>query len=181
MPIGVYKRIKPIWNKDKKGWTNSGSFKKGHPNFLTKETNKKNGIKLKERWSNPEYKKRLRKIAIKNGVGKWNKGKKMLPETKRKISLALRGEKSHLWKGGISIKNRTVRENIMSKLEYKLWRKSVFERDNYTCIWCGDNKGGNLEADHILPFADYPELRFAIDNGRILCKKCHRRRHIRNN
>ena len=62
------------------------------------------------------------------------------------------------------------------QIEYKLWRATVFERDNYTCIiWCGNNKSGNLEADHIKPFAYYPELRFAIDNGREHCvERCHK-------
>jgi len=59
----------------------------------------------------------------------------------------------------------------MSSFEYKLWRTAVFERDKYTCVWCGHK--GYVEADHIKPFALFPELRFAIDNGRTLCRPCH--------
>jgi hypothetical protein len=96
------------------------------------------------------------------GQKAWNKGKKM-PE--------ISGDKHPHWKGGITPINLKIR----ASLEYKLWRQAVFERDNYTCIWCGDSKGGNLEADHIKPFALFPELRLAIDNGRTLCKNCHRK------
>ena|SRR3990167_911954 len=53
-------------------------------------------------------------------------------------------------------------------------RRVFFQRDNWTCIWCG-LYGGNLNADHIKPFAYFPELRFAIDNGRTLCVDCHRK------
>ncbi len=77
------------------------------------------------------------------------------------------GEKSPRWKGGITPLNHKIRTST----EYKLWRIAVLERDNYTCIWCGAKE--KLEVDHIKPFALFPELRFAIDNGRILCKKCH--------
>ena len=97
-------------------------------------------------------------------------------KTRKKMSLSHKGEKCHWWKGGRS-KERDEHYRIMTTFEYRLWRKAVFERDNYTCVWCGDNRGGNLEADHIQTFMEYPELRFAIDNGRTLCKKCHIKRH----
>lgn len=112
-------------------------------------------------------------------------GKKVSEETKKKLSESLkkvkhtwaaRGAASALWKGGITPINIMIRRSS----EYKLWRKAVFERDNYTCIWCGlnrANQGANrveLNADHIKPFSLFPELRFAIDNGRTLCVPCHR-------
>lgn len=73
------------------------------------------------------------------------------------------------WEGGIS----PINQRIRSSTEYKLWRKAVLERDNYTCIWCFV-KDVPLQADHIKPFAYFPELRFAIDNGRTLCVPCHK-------
>lgn len=84
-------------------------------------------------------------------------------------SCSHKGERCYRWDGGITPINKAIRNSV----EYRLWRESVFERDDYTCIWCGQ-KGGSLEADHIKPFCDYPELRFAIDNGRTLCVDCHR-------
>lgn len=65
-------------------------------------------------------------------------------------------------------------QRIRMSKEYRIWRKAVFERDDYTCVFCGQH-GGKLNADHIKRFSDFPELRLAIDNGRTLCEECHKK------
>lgn len=76
---------------------------------------------------------------------------------------------------------RTENKKIRQSAKYKAWRTLVFERDNYTCIECGDHnyegRGSSLSlhADHVKPFALYPELRFDINNGRTLCVPCHKK------
>lgn len=94
----------------------------------------------------------------------------MTPEHKRKIGSANSGVKSNLWRGGVSKPNRLLR----SSADYINWRKAVFQRDNWTCQFC-EQRGGQLEADHIKPFAYFPELRLDITNGRTLCQSCHRK------
>jgi hypothetical protein len=136
-----------------------------------------------EKWKHTEETKRKNSEAHK-GKPAWNKGKsgyKSKPcseETKRKISESnfgiprpqTRGANNHLWKGGLTPINFKIRASC----EYKIWRKSVFERDNYTCVFCGIH-GVAFHADHIKPFSLFPELRFAIDNGRTLCIPCHKK------
>ena len=68
----------------------------------------------------------------------------------------------------------TLAVRLRNCLEYRNWRKAVFERDSYTCQECGQ-VGGKLNADHIKRFAHYPELRFEVSNGRTLCENCHRK------
>ena len=72
------------------------------------------------------------------------------------------------WRGGITDANKAARQSPA----YKAWRRSVFERDGYRCVACGV-VGGALNADHIKPFALYPELRLDVSNGRTLCVECH--------
>lgn len=112
------------------------------------------------------------------------KGKKSSEATRKKISDSLRGrckENSRNWKGGITPLLLSVRNSE----EYNLWRSEIFGR-GAVCIFCGDKK--LLEVDHfpvlfadIIHFSKIDSLEKAllclplwdINNGRVLCQKCH--------
>jgi HNH endonuclease len=78
------------------------------------------------------------------------------------------GNKNPNWKDGESAE----RDKIKQTQEYKDWRATVYKRDEWTCVQCG-YRGKKIVAHHIKRFADYPELRFDIDNGVTLCRSCH--------
>ena len=159
MPTGVYDHSK-----------NPSLFQKGHRVNVGSKRSVESRDKL-----------RTQKLGSKNP----NFGKKWSDSYREKIIPKLRGKKSEEhrlkikagvkrgeghwnWKGGITEMSRAIRNST----EYKLWRKAVFERDKNTCVWCFRNDLP-LQADHIKPFSLFPELRFAIDNGRTLCVPCH--------
>lgn len=119
------------------------------------------------------------------------KGKKMLQETKDKISntlsgrtisqnikdkisatMKLKADKHPNWRGGVSSET----EKLRSSGEYKYWRKECLKRDNFTCQKTGQS-GGELAVHHINNFADFPELRFEISNGITLSKEVHKQFH----
>ena len=95
------------------------------------------------------------------GQTSWNKGMK---------NYWMVGAKHPNWNGGSSRYYKTGYYSI----EYKNWRKSVFERDHYTCQDC-NKKGIYLTAHHIKSQAQYPEFRYDIDNGKTLCEECHKK------
>lgn len=117
--------------------------------------NFRNGKKHSE-----ETKKSMSEKKIQNPINYWL-GKKR-PE--------IGGENHYNWKGGITPINAQIRNST----EYKNFRNSVFIRDNYTCVICGQI-GGRLNVDHIKPFSKFPELRLDINNGRTLCYECHKK------
>lgn len=79
------------------------------------------------------------------------------------------GDKTPNWQGGKTSKI----DRLITSQDYKNWRKSIFERDNYICNMC-NKRGGKLEAHHIKKFSKYPELRLDKNNGITLCKDCHK-------
>lgn len=87
----------------------------------------------------------------------------------RHYRVRLKGEASHLWEGGKTAKNKLMR----CTADYRVWRKAVFERDDYTCVQCGARSAaGNpveLHHDHIAPLSERPELAYEVSNGRTLC------------
>ena len=130
---------------------------------VSKETKEKMSKARSGKYHTEEAKKKISKAHL---------GKTFSEEHKKKISEALKGDKNNSWKGGITPKNTKIRNSI----ELRLWRESVFARDNWTCQKC-KKRGDVLNAHHIKPFADYPELRTSIENGITLCKECHKKIH----
>ena len=120
--------------------------------------------KRKELWKNDEY-------AAKTSAHLTDRNEIL----KRSIMASARrqGVSIEDWNGFVT-PDRTRARNT---LEYKLWRSSVFERDNYTCQCCGArSKKGNvvkLRAHHLENFAQHKELRLVVSNGITLCSKCH--------
>jgi len=138
-------------------------FEKG--NTAKRMTGKKHSEETKKKISD--------KLKINNPMFS-EKARKKQSETKKQMGY-LKGENNPNWKGGISAKHLKIRNSF----EYKEWRRSVFKRDNWTCQKCGTRSGKAknviLNADHIKSFADFPELRFDIDNGNTLCLECHKK------
>ena len=121
-------------------------------------------------WANV-YKGKAKKYISHHNIRVANpfKGKAHGEKAKKIMSDKKLGRIPWNFKGGVG----TERHKLMQQKEYILWRIAVFTRDDYTCQMCHE-RGGKLEADHIKPWSLYPELRYAIDNGRTLCKSCHR-------
>ena len=60
--------------------------------------------------------------------------------------------------------------------KYREWRTSVYERDNYTCQYCGTTKSP-FNAHHLNGHDKFIELRIEVTNGITLCEVCHKEFH----
>lgn len=166
--------------------------------------NPKTSAKLKGRKQTPKRIKQMSEYLKVNPIKYWlgkkrpdmsermsklNKGRKVSPETrlkmsisltglkrseetKKKMSISRRGNNSPLWKGGVS----KIYKRIRAGLDFRLWRESVFRRDDWTCQICY-KKGSVLAPHHIENFWSSEKKRFDVDNGITLCENCHKLFH----
>lgn len=86
----------------------------------------------------------------------WNKGMNF-------EYLERRGENHHWWNGGTSFEPYT--RDWTNTL-----RRSIRERDNYTCQLCGEEQGDVAFSVHHI---DYDKANCSPDNLITLCKSCH--------
>lgn len=74
------------------------------------------------------------------------------------------------WKGGI--KRRDIKDDALRVNFKRNYASRILARDNYTCQVCSVEYG-RMHVDHIKRWADFPDLRFDLDNCRTLCVPCH--------
>lgn len=78
------------------------------------------------------------------------------------------------WNPALTMKDRINRRKIF---ENDVWRKEVYERDNYTCQVCRQSPSGCMVAHHLNGYHWDIESRFHVDNGITLCEYCHKEFH----
>ena len=149
------------WNKGQKGLQSH-----------SEETKKKisNSMKGKER--SDEHRKNL-SIAF-TGRKHTDATKKKLSDYFKKHCTIGRGENNPNYKHGNGYINEM--DKVRKSIQYIIWRNAIYSKNGFICQKC-KNLGGKLVAHHIQNFAQWPELRFAIDNGITLCWNCHKKFH----
>ena len=144
---------------------------------------KKHSFETKKKISNTKREVKVHTIESKKRISKASRKRQSTPEGK--YWLGKKGKGTAHWKGGIT----PVMIQIRYCFEYRQWRSDIFTRDDFTCQFCNE-KGGNLEADHYpklfseiiyeyniksLKEAISCEELWNINNGRTLCRDCHRK------
>jgi len=169
---------------------NLGRIAKGSVGiFLGKKHNKNTIKKLSDSHKGyimPESQKEKIKIArkkqimkplsqkTKNKISEKRMGMRATKDTREKISKSNSVEKHWNWKGGVTPLNKRIRSSSL----FKIWRETVFLRDNFkcqnkNCTYCNNKIGVFLHPHHIKSFSEFPELRFDINNGITYCREFH--------
>lgn len=100
-----------------------------------------------------------------------NIGRKHAPrseQTRIKLSTANSGSKNKWWRGGITIPSRVTRNSR----EYRVWRKSVLERDSYSCTKC-DRPNNSLYVHIMGKTVSEWTKDLSVSCAYTLCRDCH--------
>ena len=141
-----------------KGRHPKGEFKKG---IIPWNKGKKfPQLKKTQKWKDAMSKMKGRKIDWGHKISKSLTGKHISEEAKKKMSIAKKGIKSPNWRGGLSFEPYSVDWT-------KTLKRSIRERDKYTCKICG--KEPSISVHHI----DYNKKNCNPINLITLCVNCH--------
>jgi hypothetical protein len=110
----------------------------------------------------------FKKKHINKGVSPWNKGKKLTEEHKTKISKGNKGKNHWNWQGWKSLEPYSIDWTETLK-------RSIRERDKYTCQLCGKLQGDIAFSVHHI---DYNKENCNPDNLITLCRSCHQKTNI---
>ena len=112
---------------------------------------------------------KIQKKLFKEGVvTPFMKGKKGDFGYCKKVSIGRQKCSNEEWSGFIT----DDRVKQMTSDDYRIWRKTILERDDFTCQVCGKNNG-DKEVHHIWKYSDYEFCRLETFNGITLCKVHH--------
>lgn len=78
------------------------------------------------------------------------------------------GEETNRWK-----KSLTESDKKRNRVLEKRWNREIRKRDGKVCAICKTTEAKIFDVDHIKPWSFFPDLRFDLSNGRVLCRPCH--------
>lgn len=122
-----------------------------------------------------------RKKISEANIGKkaWNKGLKgyLSGEKHHWFGRNCTGENNPAYKYDRSLLKKSGNaEKDRRSSAYVTWRTAVWKRDGYKCKIANKDCCGKIEAHHILPYREFEELRYQINNGITLCHFHHPRK-----
>lgn len=85
------------------------------------------------------------------------------------------GANNHNYNPGLSDYDR--KELGRYEERYKAFRKTVYRRDRYSCVICGESKNNHMVAHHLDCYSNFPEKRTDPNNAVTLCEDCHKDFH----
>lgn len=113
------------------------------PGYFTDGVRKKMSKAIRKRWDDPDYRKRMLKITLRNGFSHGKKKKT----------------------------TKSVRDPA-DELRYEVLRKRVLTRDNNHCRKCF-KKLVRAHMHHVYPWKEFPQYRYDEWNVVALCPSCH--------